>query len=140
LEQFENLVKAYESDVSNPELSIVHNIRTVYGRGDKEGTIGEEKDILHEIRSVISHTLPLKSIRLHPAQRRIGEDDTLWVRQHLNWLRIDDANSKEHYLFQPLKRDGVDKCRFMISPIRQMVTSGGLALRGNAKAMVCRGP
>jgi len=132
-----SLVEEYIADVRNPDLPIVHDIRTVYARGEKQGTIGEEKELFHQARLALSHTVPLTSHRIAARPNAvIGKDrEILWVRQYLNWVSM-DPNSKEYYLFQVLTRKGIDKCRFAIF---SYTTNGDLRMVGESKTLRCTG-
>jgi hypothetical protein len=113
INQLDSLVDRYVADVRDPNLGIIHNIRTVYKRGEK-AYISEEKDLFDQARSSQLHVIPLGSHRIAARPNAIVADDgALWVRQYLNWVSV-VPNSKEYFLFQPLTRNGIEKCRFTI--------------------------
>ncbi|MEM5790006.1 MAG: hypothetical protein AAGU11_22035, partial [Syntrophobacteraceae bacterium] len=125
----------YIDDVLDPGLGIVHTIPTVYGVG-KEAHIKEERKLYARAREELCHTIPMLSHKIASRPNAIvAADGTLWVRQHLNWMNM-DPNGKEYYLFQPLARDGVDKCRFAIF---MYFNDGQLGRVGTEQKFYCEG-
>jgi len=113
---FDNLkrfVKEYISDVLDPNLPIVHQIRTVYP--EKKANIAEEKHLAEAARSAITtHVIPVASKKIASRPNIVVTGDSvLWVRQYMNWLSM-KPRSREYYLFHPLKRDGIERNRCAI--------------------------
>lgn len=99
----------YQQEVLRPDLPLLHNIRTVYGKQEKSGTIGEEKRLFEKAREELPHVIPIRARKIAARPNAvITEDRRLWVRQYLNWMSV-RPNSPECYLFQPLERTGVHK-------------------------------
>lgn len=113
LNRLDLYVKKYIADIQDSNLPIVHHIRTVYGKG-KRAHIAEEKRLFEQTRSVVSHILPLIAHKIASRPNAIvTQDGTLWVRQYLNWMGMEQG-SKEYYMFQPLTKKGIEKGRFAI--------------------------
>lgn len=108
----EEYVDAYCEVVKNHELPIVHQIRTVYGKRDAQ--IQEEKRIFDQTAATLDHLIPLASKKIASRPNAaIGVDGRLWVRQHMNWLSLEQG-LREYYLFQPLSREGIDRKTFAV--------------------------
>jgi hypothetical protein len=105
-------VDRYVQEVMDPNLPIIHEIRTVYGK--KKAEIGEEKRLYERGRETLYHVIPpaAKKIAARP-NAVLTPDETLWVRQELNWISM-APGSREFYFFNPLAPAGVDKRRCAI--------------------------
>lgn len=133
MDRLGSFVAMYVEDVLNPELTIVHNIRTVYGSSER-ANIREEKHLFEQARSSVSHVIPLMSRKIASRPNAIvTEGGSLWVRQHLNWMGM-EPNGREYYLFQPLTREGVEKGRFAIF---SYFNEGRLERVGEERAFHC---
>lgn len=112
---FKNLnsyVDTYINEVLDPNLPLVHEIRTVYPR--KKGDMAEEKRLFETTRSAVAHIIPLTSRKIASRPNAIIDTDgTLWVRQYMNWVGM-KPGSKEYYFFHPLTKEGIVKHRCAI--------------------------
>jgi len=104
----ESNVEQYISAVKNPDLPIVHDLRTVYPKGIR-GHIAEEKRLAQQSIELMPHIVPLASRKIAARPNAVISGDTLWVRQHLNWMSME--RGKEYYLFQQLTSQGVNRGR-----------------------------
>lgn len=128
-------VEEYKADVTDPSLPIIHDLRTVYKKGEK-ATIGEELKLFKKARGNLSHTIPLQSKRIASRPNAVlGTDGELWVRQYLNWVSM-DPNDKEYYLFFTLRKEGLDRCRFTVF---SHTSNGDLKRVGEPRELRCTG-
>ena len=119
ISKLKNYSSEYLSAICSPDLPIVHEFRTVYGKGS-DGNIREEKQLYETGRGVVAHILPVaaKKIASRPnaiVSCNIGDDGhrMLLVRQHLNWINM-EPGKKEYYLFHPLTDSGIDNNQLFI--------------------------
>lgn len=105
--QLAEWVKEYLDGLCNPDVQVVHDLRTAY---DKKGEIGEEKKLVTAIREELDHVIPLspKKLSARPNAVVMSEEE-LWVRQYINWMNLADPN-KEFFLFKRLTSSGINKC------------------------------
>ncbi len=100
-------IEAYMEGFYNPDLAICHDLVTAYP--PVKGEIGEKKRLFAAAKEQLEHAVPLQARKLaaRPNAIVVGEDE-LWVRQHLNWVKLRDPN-KEFYLCERLTPQGIDK-------------------------------
>ncbi len=112
-EALDDYIEDYIKQIQRDDLTVIHDIRTVYGAGP-QAHIAEERILVERSRAAVSHTLPLyaKKIAARP-NAAVFRDGSLWVRQYLNWMS-QDPSASEYYVFQRLTRDGVDKTVFRV--------------------------
>lgn len=102
-------IDSYVEGLYKPDRKIGHELVTAYPQ--KGGEIGEEKRLFAGIKERLEHAVPLQEKKLAARPNAIVVSrDELWVRQHLNWVNLQDAN-KEFFLFERLTPRGINKCQ-----------------------------
>ncbi len=102
-------VDTYISELLDPKLPIIHEIRTVYPR--KKGDLAEEKRLFEITRTAVPHIIPFTPRKIASRPNAIVDtNNTLWVRQYMNWVSI-KPGSREYYLFHPLTKKGIIRNR-----------------------------
>ncbi len=84
LARIDEFAATYQDEVKNPKLPIMHQIRTVYHKGEKGGTISEEKRVFESARQELSHVLPILARKVAARPNAVVAKDGGGLRSHFS--------------------------------------------------------